>query len=162
VNNRVVLSIYRDSRVRAQTLKGYLQVHDDGEVLRRFLSVTGTFEKGSCDPLIWDSEVTCATSHLALGDITQPVYFVSMSIQDRTTEFRTCVDSIRNRSTLSNRAADAKQRLIHAKAAGSKSEFSRLANGIGREISSTDIKLNKLGQCVYTSSLTTRTCFDVV
>ena len=71
-----------------------------------------------------------------------------MSVQDRTTEFKTCVDSIRNRSALGNRTADAKQRLIQAKAAGSKGEFSRLANGIGKEISSTNIKLNKLGQCV--------------
>ena len=68
-----------------------------------------------------------------------------MSIQDRTTEFKTCVDSIQNRSTYSIRAADAKQRLIQAKAAGGKGEFSRLANGIGKEISSTNIKLNKLG-----------------
>jgi len=72
-----------------------------------------------------------------------------MSVQDRTTEFKTCVDSIRNRSALGTRTADAKQRLIQAKNVGSnKGEFSRLANGIGKEISSTNIKLNKLGQCV--------------
>jgi len=71
-----------------------------------------------------------------------------MSVQDRTTEFKTCVDSIRNRSALGTRTADAKQRLIQAKNVGSKGEFSRLATGIGKEISSTNIKLNKLGQCV--------------
>lgn len=71
-----------------------------------------------------------------------------MSIQDRTNEFKSCVDSIRNRSALGNRAAEAKQRLIQSKATN-KGEFSRMANSIGKEISSTTIKLNKLGQCTY-------------
>jgi len=70
-----------------------------------------------------------------------------MSIQDRTNEFKACVDSIRNRSAFSSRNADAKQRLIETKLSGNKSEFSRMANAIGKDISSTNIKLNKLGQC---------------
>ncbi|KAF9527746.1 integral membrane protein sed5 [Crepidotus variabilis] len=75
------------------------------------------------------------------------------SIQDRTNEFRSCVDSIRNRSATKNKGADAKQRLIQAKAAGTKGEFSRMANGIGKEISSTNIKLNKLGQLAKRKTL---------
>ena len=69
-----------------------------------------------------------------------------MSVQDRTHEFKSCVDSIRNRTALGNRGMEAKQRLLQNKS-GQKSEFSRMASSIGKEISSTSIKLNKLAQC---------------
>ncbi|KDR85402.1 hypothetical protein GALMADRAFT_52516 [Galerina marginata CBS 339.88] len=77
-----------------------------------------------------------------------------MSIQDRTHEFKSCVDSIRNRTALGNRGLDAKQRLIQANAkSGSKGEFSRMASSIGKDISSTTIKLNKLGQLAKRKTL---------
>lgn len=71
-----------------------------------------------------------------------------MPVQDRTNEFRACVESIRNRSSLPSRGAEAKQRLLQSqgKAEGSKTEFTRMANAIGKDISSTNLKLNKLGQ----------------
>ena len=69
-----------------------------------------------------------------------------MSIQDRTNEFKSCVESIRNRSALANRGSDVKQRLIQSKS-NAKGEFSRMASSIGKEISSTNLKLNKLAQC---------------
>jgi hypothetical protein len=73
-------------------------------------------------------------------------YFSRMaSIQDRTHEFKTCVESIRSRSALGNRGMEAKQRLLQNRS-GTKSEFSRIASTIGKEISSTSLKLNKLGQ----------------
>ncbi|KAJ3507181.1 hypothetical protein NLJ89_g6450 [Agrocybe chaxingu] len=77
-----------------------------------------------------------------------------MSIQDRTNEFKACVDSIRNRSALGNRGLDAKQRLIQNNAkSATKGEFSRMASSIGKEISSTTIKLNKLGQLAKRKTL---------
>lgn len=82
-----------------------------------------------------------------------------MAIQDRTHEFRSCVESIRNRSAVPPRTAEAKQRLLHSHSNGdAKSEFSRMASAIGKDISSTTIKLGKLAQrkctvllftCVY-------------
>lgn len=74
----------------------------------------------------------------------------NMSIQDRTNEFKACVDSINNRSAFGKRGADSKQRLIQTRSA-TKGEFSRMASAIGKEISSTNIKLNKLGQCASPS-----------
>lgn len=74
-----------------------------------------------------------------------------MSVQDRTHEFQSCVDSIRNRTALGNRGMEAKQRLLHNKS-GQKSEFSRMASSIGKEISNTSIKLNKLAQCTSSST----------
>ncbi|KAL4069781.1 t-SNARE [Scleroderma yunnanense] len=74
-----------------------------------------------------------------------------MAIQDRTLEFRTCVDSIRNRSAVQPRAAEAKQRL-HAKGTA-KSEFSRMASAIAKDISSTTIKLGKLAQLAKRKTL---------
>lgn len=68
-----------------------------------------------------------------------------MAIQDRTNEFRTCVDSIRSRSALSPRTPEVKQRLLQGHAKGTaKTEFSRMASAIGKDISSTTIKLGKL------------------
>jgi len=77
-----------------------------------------------------------------------------MSIQDRTHEFKSCVDSIRSRTALGAHGAEAKQRLIQANAKSStKSEFSRMASSIGKDISSTTIKLNKLGQLAKRKTL---------
>lgn len=78
-----------------------------------------------------------------------------MPVKDRTNEFRACVESIRNRSSaIPNRGAPPKQRqpyqnggAIVAKGKGSKSEFARMAAGIGKDITSTTIKLDKLAQC---------------
>jgi syntaxin 5 len=78
-----------------------------------------------------------------------------MPTQDRTNEFRACVDSIRTRSAPGVRAAaESRQRLLHSRASGSKSEFSRTAAAIGRDISSASLKLNKLAQRAYPRMLT--------
>lgn len=80
------------------------------------------------------------------------LYFISIypmtSTQDRTNEFKACVDSIRNRSALGNRNSESKQRLLqnNTKSPG-KGEFSHMASSIGKDISSTTLKLNKLAQC---------------
>ncbi|KAK7694974.1 hypothetical protein QCA50_002162 [Cerrena zonata] len=78
-----------------------------------------------------------------------------MPVQDRTNEFRACVESIRNRSSLPSRGAEQKQRLLQTqgRAEGSKSEFTRMANAIGKDISSTNLKLNKLGQLAKRKTL---------
>lgn len=75
------------------------------------------------------------------------------STQDRTNEFKACVDSIRNRSALGNRNSEAKQRLLssNTKPPG-KGEFSNMASSIGKDISSTTVKLNKLAQCALVLS----------
>ncbi|KAF8745113.1 hypothetical protein AX14_010577 [Amanita brunnescens Koide BX004] len=80
-----------------------------------------------------------------------------MPIQDRTNEFRACVDSIRSRSALTTKSSQAGQRLIsqNAPRQASKSDFSRMASTIGKDISSTAIKLNKLAQLAKR-----RTLFD--
>ncbi len=73
---------------------------------------------------------------------------VTMPVQDRTNEFRACVESIRNRSSFPARGAEQKQRLLQqqSKGEGSKSEFTRMASAIGKDISSTTLKLGKLAQ----------------
>lgn len=78
-----------------------------------------------------------------------------MPIQDRTTEFRSCVESIRSRSSLPSRGGEAKQRLLQdgSQAHRSKSEFSRMASTIAKDISSTTIKLEKLAQLVKRKTL---------
>ncbi|KAK2461597.1 hypothetical protein APHAL10511_006060 [Amanita phalloides] len=80
-----------------------------------------------------------------------------MPIQDRTHEFRACVDSIRSRTVVAAKSPEANQRLISQNASRhvSKSEFSRMASAIGKDISSTTIKLNKLAQLAKR-----RTLFD--
>jgi len=77
-----------------------------------------------------------------------------MPIQDRTNEFRACVESIRNRSSVS-RNPEAKQRLLqsHRRGESSKSEFTIMASGIGKDISSTSIKLGKLAQLAKRKTL---------
>ena len=71
-----------------------------------------------------------------------------MPVQDRTNEFRACVESIRSRSSVPARGvAQQKERLLQqGKSGGSKSEFTRMASAIGKDISSTTIKLGKLAQ----------------
>lgn len=71
-----------------------------------------------------------------------------MSIQDRTNEFKACVESIRSRSALPVRGSEAKQRLLQAGGRTNKSEFSRMASTIGKDISGTTLKLSKLAQCM--------------
>lgn len=69
-----------------------------------------------------------------------------MPVQDRTNEFRACVESIRNRSSFPSKGAEQKQRLLQTRPEGSKSEFTRMASAIGKDISSTTVKLGKLAQ----------------
>ncbi|EMD41963.1 hypothetical protein CERSUDRAFT_41601 [Gelatoporia subvermispora B] len=76
-----------------------------------------------------------------------------MPVQDRTNEFRACVESIRNRSSFPPRGAEAKQRLLQSRAEGTKSEFTRMASAIGRDISSTTVKLGKLAQLAKRKTL---------
>lgn len=74
-----------------------------------------------------------------------------MPVQDRTNEFRACVESIRNRSSYPSKP-EYKQRLLngHGKAKiENKSEFSKIASEIGKDISSTTLKLGKLAQRQY-------------
>ena len=70
-----------------------------------------------------------------------------MPVQDRTNEFKACVESIRSRSGYGR--AEAKQRLLQNGAArkGGKGEFARMAGEIGKEIADTTRKLSKLAQC---------------
>ncbi|KAI0257028.1 snare protein SED5/Syntaxin 5 [Lactifluus subvellereus] len=76
-----------------------------------------------------------------------------MPVQDRTDEFLACVESIRNRSSLPPRNPD-KQRLLDKQArADGKSEFTRMASGIGNDISNTTIKLGKLAQLAKRKTL---------
>ncbi|PPQ71121.1 hypothetical protein CVT24_009857 [Panaeolus cyanescens] len=76
-----------------------------------------------------------------------------MSVQDRTNEFKSCVDSIRSRSALGPRHAEAKQRLLQQNNTKTKGEFSRMASSIGKDINSTNLKLNKLGQLAKRKTL---------
>ena len=70
-----------------------------------------------------------------------------MPVQDRTNEFRACVESIRNRSTIPSRNSEQKQRLLHSQAKDTpKSEFTRIASAIAKDINSTTIRLGKLAQ----------------
>ncbi|KIK70809.1 hypothetical protein GYMLUDRAFT_147832 [Collybiopsis luxurians FD-317 M1] len=75
-----------------------------------------------------------------------------MPTQDRTNEFQTCVDSIVTRSSTPSRR-DQKQRLLQNGKSAPKSEFSRIASGIGKDISSTNIKLGKLSQLAKRKTL---------
>lgn len=84
---------------------------------------------------------------------------ITMPVQDRTNEFRACVESIRTRSSFPSRGSDAKQRLLQAHGkSGGKSDFSRMASGIGKDISSTNLKLGKLAQRESGSSVITMCC----
>ncbi|KAF8898952.1 t-SNARE [Infundibulicybe gibba] len=76
-----------------------------------------------------------------------------MPTQDRTNEFRACVDSIRNRSSIRSRDTESKQRLLQSNGKLNKSEFSRMASTIGKDISNTTIKLSKLAQLAKRKTL---------
>ncbi|TFY72412.1 hypothetical protein EVG20_g598 [Dentipellis fragilis] len=76
-----------------------------------------------------------------------------MPVQDRTNEFRACVESIRNRSSLPSRGAEAKQRLLQSQGRGEKSEFSRTAIAIAKDITSSNLKLAKLAQLAKRKTL---------
>ena len=71
-----------------------------------------------------------------------------MPIQDRTNEFKACVESIRSRSAAPpTKATEQRQRLLQRRGKeNAKSEFSRMADAIGKDISATTLKLNKLAQ----------------
>jgi len=73
-----------------------------------------------------------------------------MPVQDRTNEFRACVDSICNRYAM--RGTEFKQRLLN-KDRSSKSEFSRMASAIGKNINDTGFKLHKLAQRTFVDIL---------
>ncbi|KAF8599716.1 t-SNARE [Ceratobasidium sp. AG-I] len=70
-----------------------------------------------------------------------------MPVQDRTIEFRSCVESIRNRSAATPRPKPGPSKV------GSKSEFARMAGGIGRDIAGTTVKLEKLAQLAKRKTL---------
>lgn len=77
-----------------------------------------------------------------------------MPVQDRTNEFRACVESIRNRSAVvPSKGAEQKQRLLANGKHKEKSEFARMAASIGNDISSTTLKLNKLAQLAKRKTL---------
>ena len=71
----------------------------------------------------------------------------TMPTQDRTNEFRACVESIRNRSSISSRAAEQRQALLQRHGKENKSDFSRMASAISKDINTTTLKLGKLAQC---------------
>jgi len=76
-----------------------------------------------------------------------------MPVQNRTDEFRACVESIRNRSSLP-RGAEQKQRLLQTPGKEtSRSEFSRLASAIAKDINGTTIRLGKLAQLAKRKTL---------
>ncbi|CAE6496471.1 unnamed protein product [Rhizoctonia solani] len=70
-----------------------------------------------------------------------------MPVQDRTIEFRTCVESIRNRTLGPNRSRQV------AKPGSSKSEFARMAGAIGKDIAACSFKLDKLAQLAKRKTL---------
>ena len=72
-----------------------------------------------------------------------------MPLQDRTNEFLSCVESIRNRSSLPVNAPSKQRRFNDKARANSKSEFTRMASVIGKEITATTVKLGKLAQCEH-------------
>lgn len=68
-----------------------------------------------------------------------------MAVQDRTNEFRACVGSIQNRLAARN---PAKQQLLqNGKHSTPKSEFSRMAASIGKDLSKTTANLGRLALC---------------
>jgi len=75
-----------------------------------------------------------------------------MPVQDRTYEFKACVESIRNRSSIPQRGAE---RLLQNGKGNKqpKGEFSRMASTIGKDISSTTLKLGKLAQLAKRKTL---------
>ncbi|KAF8578433.1 t-SNARE [Ramaria rubella] len=74
-----------------------------------------------------------------------------MPVQDRTNEFRACVDSIRNRSA--GRNLTKVPQPPNGKQPSTKSEFSRMASGIGKDIAKTTANLGKLAQLAKRKTL---------
>ncbi len=72
-----------------------------------------------------------------------------MPLQDRTNEFLACVESIRSRSSLPAKVPSRQRRFDDNARADSKSEFTRMASVIGKDISATTVKLGKLAQREY-------------
>ena len=85
-----------------------------------------------------------------------------MPIQDRTNEFKACVESIRSRSAAPTRMSEQRQRLLSGGKEANKSEFTRMAVAIGKDISSTAIKLGKLGQRTFSLVFVNRICLVIV
>jgi len=75
-----------------------------------------------------------------------------MPVIDRTKEFRACVESMRSRSSIPAKDAQSKQRQL-ATQKQSKSEFARMASSIGKDLSSTTAKLDKLAQLAKRKTL---------
>ncbi|KZS95826.1 t-SNARE [Sistotremastrum niveocremeum HHB9708] len=77
-----------------------------------------------------------------------------MPVQDRTNEFKACVESIRSRSNYP-KGSEAKQRLLQNGSAGrgGKGEFARMAGAIGKDIAETTRKLGKLAQLAKRKTL---------
>ncbi|KAI0285448.1 t-SNARE [Russula aff. rugulosa BPL654] len=69
-----------------------------------------------------------------------------MPLQDRTNEFLSCVESIRSRSSLPTKVPSKQRR-------DNKSEFTRIASVIGKDISATTVKLGKLAQLAKRKTL---------
>ncbi len=88
--------------------------------------------KVTCATLQWGSALNTACQSNTISTLVTHILIPLMSVQDRTHEFKSCVDSIRNRTALGNRGMEAKQRLLQNKP-GQKSEFSRMASSIGKE-----------------------------
>jgi len=63
------------------------------------------------------------------------------------------VESIRSRSSTTSKYTEQRQRLLHQGREASKSDFSRMASAIGKEISATTIKLGKLAQLAKRKTL---------
>ena len=70
-----------------------------------------------------------------------------MPLQDRTNEFLACVESIRSRSSLPAKVPSKQRRFDDNARADSKSELTRMASVIGKDIGATTVKLGKLAQC---------------
>jgi syntaxin 5 len=69
-----------------------------------------------------------------------------MPLQDRTNEFLSCVESIRSRSSLPAKVPNKQRR-------DNKSEFTRMASVISKDISATTVKLGKLAQLAKRKTL---------
>lgn len=145
----------RDGRVRkgsplslrfGQTAEN-IQLRVDDHQKSRSIDINGNSQprllSGAASPPIPSTSAHSSNS----PPLSQPTQSLTMPVQDRTNEFRACVESIRNRSTIPSRNAEQKQRLLHAQTKDSpKSEFTRLASGIAKDINTTTIRLGKLAQ----------------
>jgi len=76
-----------------------------------------------------------------------------MPLQDRTNEFLSCVESIRTRSSFPAKPPTKQRRLDDKARADGKSEFTRTATVIGKDISATTVKLGKLAQLAKRKTL---------